>query len=218
MFTGLVEAVGSVRSIRQDFRMNRLRISADFSRLALGESIAVRGICLTVVDFGEGYFEVEASPETMRCTNLGSLKPGDHVNLERAMVLGGRMGGHWVMGHVDGVAEVSARIPQGAAVRVDLRFDRQWMRYVVPKGSIALDGVSLTVNEAGDESFSVMLIPHTQKSVSPDFLSVGQRVNVEVDVLGKYVERLMAPRMEAESRKPEASDLKKILIDNGFIR
>jgi riboflavin synthase len=198
MFTGLVETKGTVVRITRQGRDARLVVRGDFERepLSLGESIAVDGVCLTVATILEAgpaasAFEADASSETLEKTTLGALSAGAHVNLERAMPLGGRMGGHIVSGHVDGVGLIAEKTPVGGAVKVAFQLPRELVRYVAPKGSVCISGVSLTVNNVSDDRFDVVLVPHTREKTSLDALPVGARVNIEVDLLARYVARLL---------------------------
>lgn len=187
MFTGLVEATGVLKQRRATATGVRLSLEHPLGALALGESISVNGVCLTVVEFDATRFEVEASEETLRVTSLGSVGLGSTVNLERALRLGDRLGGHLVSGHVDGLAAVQRFVPVGDAVRVFLRAPAELRVYIAPKGSVTLDGVSLTVNEVDTELFQVMLIPHTRQVTTLGKLAVGSSVNLEVDLLARYV-------------------------------
>lgn len=198
MFTGLVETKGTVDRITKHGRDARLVVRGEFEReaLALGESIAVDGVCLTVAAIlqpgpGACVFEADASSETLEKTTIGELARGAHVNLERAMPLGGRMGGHIVSGHVDGVGRIAEKTPVGGAVKVAFQLPRELVRYVAPKGSVCISGVSLTVNNVNDDRFDVVLVPHTREKTSLDALPVGARVNIEVDLLARYVARLL---------------------------
>ncbi len=164
--------------------------------LTLGESVAVDGACLTVTTWGNGRFSVDASAETMKRTSLGDRKVGDALHLERALRLGDRLGGHMVTGHVDECGRVVDRSPLGQSLKVTYETSEALSRYIVAKGSIAIDGVSLTVNEVERRRFSVVLIPHTQSIVHLHTRALGQRVNLEADIIGKYVERLLAPRQQ----------------------
>jgi riboflavin synthase len=204
MFTGLVETTGILRR-RSGKPVARAFIETDIGPLTLGESISVNGACLTVDRIVEKGFEADMSSETLSRTTLGSLRLPSRVHLERATPLGGRMGGHMVLGHVDGVATVAAVSPIGDATRFEVRAPSELARYVAPKGSIAIDGVSLTVNEvspasAGDFRFDVMLVPHTiDKTILRD-LAPGAPVNIEVDVLARYVAR----QLEIGAHPPHA--------------
>lgn len=211
MFTGLVETKGTLVRVTRLGRDATLVVRGDLERepLALGESIAVDGVCLTVatiVEPGPGVcvFEADASVETLEKTTLGELSSGTHVNLERAMPLGARMGGHIVSGHVDGVARIAEKAPLGGAIRVAFQVPGELIRYVAPKGSICISGVSLTVNNVHEDRFDVVLVPHTREKTSLDALPVGARVNLEVDLLARYVARLLEHRRSASAEPTEA--------------
>ncbi|MBF0400663.1 MAG: riboflavin synthase [Magnetococcales bacterium] len=199
MFTGLIEAVGLLQALENQGgeRLLRIRSELDLSGVALGDSIAVNGVCLTVTAKGEQVFAAQVSAETLQRTTLAHLKPGATVNLERALAYGGRLNGHLVQGHVDGVGRVERLLPRGGSVEVWFALPRAMGRYLVAKGSIAIDGVSLTVNavvDAEDVSrFSVNLIPHTQQKTTLAQLAIHRLVNIETDLLGRYVERLLGP-------------------------
>lgn len=208
MFTGLVETTGRVIHIQPQGMGVRLVIGCDLKDYVMGESIAVNGICLTVVEFRDGQFGVDASSETLARTNLGMLKPGGVVHLERALRVGDRLGGHWVLGHVDGTGRVVRVVPSGSSRAVTIEAAPAILKYVVEKGSVALDGASLTVNRVTATTFEIMIIPHTQTVLSGDFLTVGHVVNIEVDVLGKYVEKLLACQGVKQSDiEPQPSSL-----------
>jgi len=195
MFSGIIEEVGKVVSFDgRTMAVSAIRILED---LKVSESICVAGACLTVVKRGRGTFEVETVPETLNRTNFRALKPGMGVNLERSLALGGRLGGHMVQGHVDGVGTVSRMTQDGNSVRVGFRAPANIIRYVVEKGFIAVDGVSLTVVDRTARGFSVALIPYTREHTT--FCERKQRdlVNIEVDVTAKYVERLIGPYVQS---------------------
>ncbi len=204
MFTGLISAQGSIQGVagRRGIRHVTVALSGSvWPDLQLGESVAIQGICLTVtavLDRGRG-FAVEAVPETCRSTTLGDWRPGTRVNLERALALQGKLEGHWVAGHVDGVGVVTAVRHLGRARRLQVRVPASLGRYLVPKGSVAVDGVSLTVAEvpAGDR-FGVELIPQTLGSTTLGSARVGARVNIEADLLARYLDRLLAPAEQRE--------------------
>jgi riboflavin synthase len=187
MFTGIVEELGRV----VDRRGDRLRIASStvLSDIALGASIAVNGCCLTAVSWGDDWWEAELSDETWRRTSLGDLVPGSAVNLERPVRLSDRLGGHLVQGHVDGVGEIVEPAPD-----LRVRCDRELLRYIVEKGSITVDGISLTVVDPLDDGFTVAVIPHTAAVTTLGRAGSGTRVNLEVDVTAKYVERLLTWR------------------------
>jgi riboflavin synthase len=192
MFTGLIEDVGSVISIVRG-EMTRVAVATALptEEFELGESIALDGVCLSVVAKEKGRFEVEASPETLRRTTLEAWGPGTPVNLERALRLSDRLAGHLVQGHVDAVSHLFARAPEGGSLVVTFGLERPWAPLVVEKGSIAIDGISLTVNRVETDRFSVQLIPETQKRTTLAHKSIGAGVNLETDVVGKYVARLV---------------------------
>ena len=195
MFCGIVEEVGAVRAVRQRGQIVELTIAARkvLEDTQQGDSIAVNGTCLTVTELAGDAFRVELAPETLRRTNLGDLKPGDGVNLERSLPANGRIGGHFVQGHVDGTGQVLELIPEGESIMARFSAPPAVMRYVVPKGFIAVDGVSLTVVEPAGDSFTVALIPYTLAHTIAGQYRVGDRVNLEADILGKYVEQLLQP-------------------------
>jgi riboflavin synthase len=218
MFTGLIQSKGALvrrtqsgadaRLVLRGHLVSDALLNGKSDPIVLGESIAIDGVCLTVAKIvqaggpnAESVFEVDASTETLEKTTLGSLAIGSSINLERALPIGGRLGGHIVSGHVDGVGVVTQKTPAGAAMKIVFEAPADLARYIAPKGSICVSGVSLTVNNvsgASGSSFDVMLIPHTLEKTSLDGISVGDRVNLEVDVLARYVARLMdVGRIEA---------------------
>ena len=197
MFTGLVEDVGTVA--RADRRSDALVLAIRPHRLppgelVAGESICHDGACLTVTETGRETFGVLAGAETLARTTLGGLRTGSRVNLERALRVGDRLGGHWVTGHIDGTGELAARRDLGANLVLVVRAAPALLRYIVEKGSIAIAGVSLTVNAVDAESFAVAIIPHTREHTTLGALAIGERVNLEVDILAKHVEKLMGGR------------------------
>lgn len=191
MFTGIVTDVGRVRGVRQTNRDRRYEIETayDVATIDLGASISHSGCCLTVVEKGEGWFAVEVSAETLSLTTLGDWGEGAPVNLERAARLGDEMGGHIVSGHVDGVGEVLSVEPEGGSHRIRIRAPRPLHRLIAPKGSIAVEGVSLTVNEVEDDVFGLNIIPHTFDVTTLGGLKAGSRVNLEIDMLARYLAR-----------------------------
>ena len=192
MFTGIVTDIGRIveTKLTGDLRA-RIATGYDTSRIDIGASIACDGVCLTVVALGpEGWFDVEISAETVSKSNLGGWAPGKRVNLERALKVGDELGGHIVSGHVDGLAEVVAVRPEGGSVRVRFRAPDALARFIAPKGSVALNGTSLTVNEVEGTEFGVNFIPHTQTVTTWGEVAVGDRVNLEVDTMARYVARL----------------------------
>jgi riboflavin synthase len=192
MFTGLVESVGEVATVERRPSGFRLRLrTALSSELARGESLAVNGVCLTVVSTGGGHVEFDVGPESARVTTLGSLEPGCPVNLERSMAAEGRFGGHFVLGHVDATGIVESQKADGDAHWLTISFGEELSPLLVQKGAVAVDGVSLTIAALGDRSFQVMIVPHTWEHTNLGALRVGDAVNIECDVLGKYVTRIM---------------------------
>jgi riboflavin synthase len=194
VFTGLVQDVATAERVEPREDAVELVLAPDeidAGDLAIGESIAVDGVCLTVTEREERRFRVLAGAETLRRTTLGALAAGGRVNLERALRAGDRLGGHVVSGHVDGVAEIGARRALGANLELEFRPPAPLLRYLVEKGSVAVDGISLTVNRVGDTSFEVALIPHTVERTALAAKKVGDKVNLEVDMIAKYVEKLV---------------------------
>jgi riboflavin synthase len=192
MFTGIVTDLGRVRSLAPGGSTRIvLETAYDTATITHGASIACNGCCLSVVDRGPGWFAVDASGETLSHTTLGSWRAGTPVNLERPLKLGDELGGHMVLGHVDGVAEVVERRPDGDSLRYGFRAPADLARFIAPKGSVALDGVSLTVNEVEGARFGVNIIPVTQRETSFGRLGPGDRVNLEIDLLARYLARLV---------------------------
>lgn len=202
MFTGLVEELGTVGAIRSTAEGARLTIQATTVRegLALGDSIAVNGACLTVVEFDDASFAVECVAETLRRTSLGALGAGSSVNLERALRADARLGGHIVQGHVDGTGVVRGAEREGGSVVLSIGVEAQHLRYIVEKGSIAVDGVSLTVAGRQSDGFTIALIPHTMAETTLGADAMGRRVNLELDLIAKYVEALTTPYQRADGQ------------------
>lgn len=196
MFSGIVEETGTIAALEHRSGGTTLTIQAQqvLSDLHIGDSLAVNGVCLTIVHHTATTCTVELAPETLRCTALGHIQQGDTVNLERSLQANGRIGGHFVQGHIDSTAEVVALRPDGEGVMTTFRAPQELMRYIVPKGYIALDGMSLTVVETGPDWFTISFIPHTRAVTVVHSYVPGRLVNLEVDVLGKYVEKLLAQR------------------------
>lgn len=220
MFTGLIEEVGTIK--RVDKSAGKIYIAARLipnddhgKKLAVGDSVAVNGTCLTVVDFNSTGFTADVMPETFRRTGLGELTAGSPVNLERAMTADGRFGGHIVSGHVDGCGTISAIEDEGNAVLITVKAGENLLRQIAEKGSIAIDGISLTVAKVSGSDFTVSLIPHTRKMTNLSSRKVGDKVNLETDVLAKYVERLLSfGSKPAENKK--SSITRAFLAENGF--
>lgn len=219
MFTGLIEEVGRLKAVTKGSKETVLTIAAGTvldETTRVGDSIAVNGVCLTVKDISKGSYRVDVMNETLNRSGLGMLKPGSPVNLERAMLSGGRFGGHIVSGHIDGIGTITDIREDGNAVWYTIQTKQEILRYIVEKGSIAIDGISLTVADVTKESFSISTIPHTRSMTNLSVLDKGSIVNLECDIIGKYVERLCCQPMKAE---PEAkSDIHmEFLAEHGFI-
>jgi len=215
MFTGLIEDLGTLNDIHTGADQARLTVATKLpmAELTLGESIAVNGVCLTVTSFGDGVFSADVSPETMACTSLGSLARGAHVNLERALRLSDRLGGHLVTGHVDGLGRIVERRKDGNAWRFKFQADADVISFLVAKGSVTIDGISLTVNEVADDSFSLAIIPLTMSKTTLQGRSVGDVVNVETDLIGKYISRFL---QDGPAVKPQGVTMD-LLAKNGFL-
>ncbi|MDR2212356.1 MAG: riboflavin synthase [Pseudomonadales bacterium] len=197
MFTGIIEATGRISAIREqggDWRLSINSSKLDFSDVRTGDSIAVSGVCLTALDIHDGGFSADVSRETLACTTLAELQVDALVNLEKALLPHSRLGGHIVSGHVDGVAQLLSRRPDGRSERLTFQLPPPLGRYVAHKGSICIDGVSLTVNEVNGREFGVNIIPHTAERTTLHAYRPGRRVNIEVDVISRYLERLLQDR------------------------
>ncbi|MBN6188516.1 riboflavin synthase [Aneurinibacillus sp. BA2021] len=216
MFTGIVEEIGTIRSIKRGQQSAVLEISAEkvLQGVRLGDSIAVNGICLTVTEFTARHFAADVMPETIHRTSLASLGPGAPVNLERALAAGDRFGGHFVSGHVDGTGRIAAKQAYDNAVLYRIEADDALLRYIIPKGSIAIDGISLTVVEVTDGGFSVSLIPHTLAETVLQYKQKGDQVNLECDMIGKYIERFMT---WGEQKRPSSTLTESFLAEHGFL-
>ncbi len=208
MFTGIVEEMGVIKRLEKSGAGTTLTILAStvMDDLEAGASVSVNGACLTVVSVGEREFAVEVSPETLAVTTLGQLAAGTPVNLERAMRVHDRIGGHLVAGHVDGVGSIQNRTPEGNAIVLTIEAPREVLRYCVHKGSITLDGISMTINEVSDRNFSVAVIPHTAKATTLGLKKPGETVNLEADLIGKYVERLLQDRGQLPAKPAPVID------------
>ena len=199
MFTGIVEELGTVRSLRRTSSESRLCIGAKkiLSDIHVGDSIAVNGVCLTVVLFSEGEFTVDVMNETFMRSSLGSLRIGDEVNLERAMAADGRFGGHIVSGHIDGTARIKSIINDGNAKWYEINAGSELIEGIVMKGSVAIDGISLTVSKVTAQSFAVSIIPHTLDATVLRYKRPGDVVNIETDIIGKYVKQFVKEGKES---------------------
>ena len=214
MFTGIIEAVGKIEARSQEKGEWRLKFftgDLDLSDVKIGDSIAVSGCCLTVVEKHATAFLADVSNETMRCTSLGTLEIGSAVNLEKAMLATDRFGGHIVSGHVDGVGHLIKVENEGQSIKMTFKIPSNLSKYVAVKGSICVDGTSLTVNEANDDYFAVNLIPHTQEETVSGSYQIGDSVNLEVDIIARYLERMN------EGLNNKAHEITKgYLKENGF--
>ena len=193
MFTGIIEGLGTVSAASASGAGKRLSVQADFDLTGsrVGDSFAVNGACLTAVSLDRRCFAVDVSPESLKRTTLGSLGVGRHVNLERALRLSDRLDGHLVSGHIDGVGTVKTRLKEGNSLVIGIAVSPSLSRYMIEKGSVAVDGISLTVNTVGRDNFSVSIIPHTAEMTTLRSKTVGDAVNIETDMIGKYVERFL---------------------------
>jgi riboflavin synthase len=202
MFTGIIEEIGTITQIAKGEKAYRLTIAGKliFDDLKLGDSVAVNGVCLTVSDFTTNSFTADVMAETMRRSALGGLNYGSLVNLERAMPAQGRFGGHLVSGHIDATGTIHSLVTEGNAVWVTIMADSKTLRYVVEKGSIAIDGISLTVAQVTDQYFKVSVIPHTGAQTTLLAKKAGDSVNLECDIIGKYIEKFMTQNVEAKSK------------------
>lgn len=216
MFTGIVEELGLLRAVRSGADSARLIIEAKkvLEDIRLGDSIAVNGVCLTAVSVGDGVWAADVMAETLKKSNLGALKAGDRVNLERALRLSDRLGGHMVSGHIDGVGTITRLEKRDIATLVTIRAPAEVMRYIISKGSVAIDGISLTVVDFNPESFQVSLIPHTARLTTLGFKREGDTVNLEGDLIGKYVEKLLYLRGESGQ---ESKINMSFLAEHGFL-
>ncbi len=221
MFTGIIEGLGTIAGIRASGQGKHLTIEADFSldQSKIGDSLSVSGACLTAVKIDGNRFEVDVSPETLQTTTFSQAKVGERLNIERAMRLSDRIDGHLVSGHIDGTGVVKQRESLSNAVILTIEVEERLTRYMISKGSIAMDGVSLTINTYESNNFSVSIIPHTAKLTTIGFKNKGDRVNIETDMIGKYVERFMSARPDRskEDRSKQESFDRAYLVKTGFI-
>lgn len=217
MFTGLVAELGTVQHLARQGNSYHLTVAAHkvMENLKIGDSVAVNGCCLTVVRMTESEFTADVMPETVRLTNIGLLKTGSKVNLERTLRLCDGLDGHIVSGHVEGLGTILEQRPEGIAVVTTIGAGPELLKYIIKKGSIAIDGISLTVTEVTDTSFSVSLIPHTAKETTLGIKKVGEKVNLETDIIGKYVERMLSFQTKPLAKEEKLS--MDFLAQNGFL-
>jgi len=221
MFTGIIEGLGTIGAIRRAGQGKRLTIEADYAldQTKIGDSIAVNGACLTVVKISGSAFEVDLSPETLATSTFDQAKQGDRLNLERAMRLSDRIDGHLVLGHVDGIGIIEQQEKLGNAIGVSIAVPEAVSRYMIHKGSVAVDGISLTINALAPKSFTVSIIPHTGRLTTIGMKQKGQPVNIETDMIGKYVERFMRAGSMPDGEKTTTSpgiDME-FLAKSGFL-
>ena len=216
MFTGIIEEVGVIKNIKMGAKSAVITIQANtvMEDIHLGDSIAMNGVCLTVTSFDKNSYSVYVMHETLRRTNLGALKGGSRVNLERAMAADGRFGGHIVAGHVDGTGVITSMKQDDNAVWIDIETDASVLKYIVEKGSITIDGISLTVAQVDSRSFAVSVIPHTGMHTTLLEKKPGDSVNLETDMIGKYVEKLLG--YQEQEQKPKSNITMEFLMENGF--
>lgn len=221
MFTGLVKELATVKVLRKQNNSYKLTINSDIitNELKIGESVAVSGVCLTVVAFSSKEFTVDVMPETTKITIIGNLKPGDKVNLEKTLTLKDGLDGHIVSGHVDGIGIITKTTIDEIAKIVYISTTSNIMKYILKKGAICIDGISLTVVSVLDNVFAVSLIPHTAKMTTLGFKNVGDKVNLETDIIGKYVEKLLKFEIDKNDKsKVNTNTLtKEKLFENGFL-
>ena len=219
MFTGIIEGLGTITAIRPSNQGKRLTIAADFplDQTKIGDSIAVSGACVTVIIIAGKRFEIDISSETFAKTTFGTAKIGDRVNLERALCLSDRIDGHLVSGHVDGIGIIKDKKTTGNAIVIAIDIPASFSRYMIQKGSVAVDGISLTINNCSRDGFDVSIIPHTAKLTTMGIKKTGDHVNIETDMIGKYIERFITkePDNEKESRQPSVD--MEFLTKTGFI-
>ena len=217
MFTGIVEEIGTVIGIQQSGESFVLTIKAGkiLEDVQLGDSIAVNGVCLTVTQFSKDQFSVDVMPETVKATSLKIVKRGSAVNLERAMAAGGRFGGHFLSGHVDGTGVITSKKPFENAVYYEIETDPKLLKYIILKGSIAVDGTSLTVFDVSENSFTISLIPHTMKETILGNKGSGDIVNLETDMIGKYVSHFLTGLIDNPAEK-KTGITEQFLEENGF--
>lgn len=217
MFTGIIEEIGTIKNINTNGVSAQLNITSSLvlEGTKIGDSIAVNGVCLTVTSLTSNSFTADIMAETLRRSNLGNLLPQSKVNLERAMIANGRFGGHIVSGHIDGIGTIIETKPEGNAIWVKIKTSNEVLKYIIQKGSITIDGISLTVAKITDQDFSVSIIPHTAENTTLLQKKVGEIVNLENDIVGKYVEKLLSFQ-NINQEKPQSRITEEFLRQNGF--
>ena len=219
MFTGIIEGLGTITGIQPSNQGKKLSIEADFSlnETKIGDSIAVSGACLTAVTLDNKNFQVDVAPETLSKSTLGDSRVGERVNLERALQLSGRLDGHLVSGHVDGVGTIKSKENKGNAIIITINIPESLANYMIKKGSVAVDGISLTINNCDNNSFEVRIIPHTAKLTTVGFKKAGDAVNIETDMIGKYVEKFVKRMAGSDKEDTRSSISKQFLEKTGFL-
>lgn len=215
MFTGIIESTGTINAITKtggDVRLSINTGNLDMSDVSLGDSIAVNGVCLTAVEFDQSYFVADVSNETLNLTTLGNLSTGSEVNLEKALSLSTRLGGHLVSGHVDGIGHLVSAHQESRSIRLEFEAPENIKRYIATKGSVCIDGTSLTVNQVNDRRFGINIVPHTQERTIIKHYKPGVAVNLEVDLIARYVERLLVSGDSGEGVSKE------LLAKAGFLK
>jgi riboflavin synthase len=221
MFTGIIEAVGTIKAININAQGARLVIatnSLDMSDVKLGDSIATNGICLTVVDFDQHSYSADVSNETLKRTGFAHYNVGMQVNLEKAMLASTRFGGHMVSGHVDGMSEIVSITNNGNSIEYWLSMPSDLAHYIAEKGSVTIDGTSLTVNALSDNKFRLTIVPHTVKETIFAHYQVGTKVNIEVDLIARYLERLLTKESTTQASAPKSTVTESLLQKSGFIK
>ena len=223
MFTGIIEGLGTIKDIRPSGKGRRIGVTTDFllEKTKIGDSIAVNGACLTAVSISGSHFEADLSPETLSISTMGNIQAGQRVNIERALCLSDRLDGHIVSGHIDGIGRIVSREQDSNAIRITISVPETLSRYMIRKGSVAVDGVSLTINKCDHQGFEVSIIPHTAKLTTVGFKKTGEMVNIETDVIGKYVERFVkwGSKEEGMAHKAQQSSIDmQLLTRTGFLR
>ncbi len=219
MFTGIIEGLGTLKTISPNGQGKKLIIEADFSlkEVKIGDSIAVNGACLTAVNISQNIFEVDVAPETVSKTSLSMATIGHRLNLERALCFSDRIDGHLVSGHIDGTGVIKSKTVLSNAVVVTINISNDLSYYMIEKGSVAVDGISLTINSCGGDFFEVSIIPHTAKLTTIGFKTVGDIVNIETDMIGKYVKQFLTKNRDKEENKKKSNIDLNFLIKSGFL-
>jgi riboflavin synthase len=220
MFTGIIEGLGTITAVRPFGEGRRLAIQSDFplTSAKIGDSIAINGACLTAVSLSGARFEVDVSPETIEKTTLKNAKSGDRVNIERALSLSGRLDGHLVSGHIDGTGQISHMNKKSNAILIGVSISKSVARYIIPKGSVAVDGISLTINVCDQSSFEVSIIPHTAEVTTLGLKKIGDLVNIETDMIGKYVEKFLTSGRNVGNHENARNSVDmEFLLKTGFI-